>query len=345
MYSYDFNMDIKWISFPDARLTVYGLPWFQENKPLLWRLPRSATGSLPAGVEDLMRCPSGARIGFVTNSSELRLRVHSTGLRSMSNMSALGCRGLDVYVDGAYWCASFVDREGEQELLFFSGAERGSREVVIHLPTFQEIMVLEAGVDADASMAAMTPYAPGPPVVYYGSSVAQGGCSSRPGMTYSAMLGRATGRDFVNLGFSGAGKGEPEVVRLMTQIEAACFVLDVGKSYGRQDIETFSTMLEIIRRKHAQTPIVCVTPIWSTREIFDKEYASLSNHVRSVIRTAVSRRAGEGDRRVWLAEGEDLLGPDDADAYSDGVHPTDMGFERIAKRIEPLLRRVFDGNN
>ena len=56
-----------------------------------------------------------------------------------------------------------------------------------------------------------TPFRTAKPVVFYGTSITQGGCASRSGMSYQAILGRQLNLDFVNLGFSGNGKGEPVV--------------------------------------------------------------------------------------------------------------------------------------
>lgn len=49
------------------------------------------------------------------------------------------------------------------------------------------------------------------PVVFYGTSITQGGCASRPGMVHTALLGRRLDRPVINLGFSGNGKMDPEL--------------------------------------------------------------------------------------------------------------------------------------
>jgi hypothetical protein len=161
-------------------------------------------------------------------------------------------------------------------------------------------------------------------------------------MSYEAILTRRLGLDFVNLGFSGAGKAEPEVVELVAQVDACCYVFDLGKSFGGQPAEVYGAMLDTIRRAHPDVPLVCVTPIFSTRESFDGAYADLSEHVRDAVRQAVRERAESGGGRLHLVEGTDLLGPGDADAFHEGVHPTDLGFMRVADRLEPLLRQVLD---
>jgi hypothetical protein len=332
---------VRWIAFPDPRFEVRGLPWFAENAPDLWRLPKRAIAKgLPKVVRDLGRSPSGGRIRFASTTSQLRIRARSVGAKERWNMSAFGGSGLDVYVNGVYW-KSGVFPESDLDKTFFEGADRSRKEIVIYLPTYQEVRVLAIGVDADAEIAAARPFALDKPVVFYGSSVCQGSGVCRPAMTYEAIVCRRLNLDFVNLGFGGAGKAEPEVVALVNEIEAACFVLDLGKSYGRQPDAVYGEMLDTIRQKHPSAPIVCVTPIFSTREFYEADYRDLSTHVRDAMRRAARERRDKGDARLQLIEGLELLGAGDADMFHEGVLPTDLGYERMATRLEPALRKAL----
>lgn len=332
---------MKWIDFPDDSLTLSGLPWFQENAPRLWRFPAEGAGKLPDRVRTLMRYPDGGRIRFASDTSQLKLRIKAPHVQSMGNMSPFGCRGFDAYVDGVYWCSDTVAEKGTQDLVFFQGTNRELRQITIHLPTFQEATVLAVGVDANAEIGPPAPFALARPVVFYGSSVAQGGCACRPGMTYEAILARRLNLDFVNLGFSGAGRAEPEVVDLIAQIDACCFAFDLGKSYRMQPEEVYGAMLDRIRATHPSTPLICMTPIFSTREFYDASYTELSHYTRDVMRRAATKRIEAGDKNLCLVEGLDLLGRSDADTLHEGVHPTDLGFMRIADRLEPTLRQAL----
>ncbi|MSS73111.1 MAG: hypothetical protein EXS64_16710 [Candidatus Latescibacteria bacterium] len=136
----------------------------------------------------------------------------------------------------------------------------------------------------------------------------------------------------------GAGKAEPEVVEQVCAVEASCFILDLGKSYGFQTREAYTAMLERIRSSHRDIPLVCVTPVFATREWYDAEYVAISRHTREVVRGAVADRIGDGDRGVFLVEGLELLGSQDSDGFSpDGVHPSDLGHARIAERLQERM--------
>ena len=77
-------------------------------------------------------------------------------------------------------------------------------------------------------------------------------------MSYQAILGRMLNLDFVNLGFSGNGIGEPELARAVASINASCFVLDFAQNNPTVDslAQAYAPFLEVIRSAHPETPIL-----------------------------------------------------------------------------------------
>jgi len=331
------QIDVDWLAFPDpARFGVLGLHWFSENQPALWRLPKARIDTLPTGVNRRCRAPSGGRILIHCDTANLALRVVP------SNSGRLA--SFDVYIDGGF-AGNVVPAKADAraDVVLFKGLNRREKEILIYLPTQQEVIIASIGVDPQTRFSAPKPrYARPLPVVFYGSSVCQGSGASKPGMTYEAILGRDLNLDFINLGFGGAGKAEPGVVDLVNAIPACCYVFDLGKSYGMQDGMAYQRMLRTVRDRHPGVPIVCITPITSAREKQSDEYARRSLHTRAVVREAVNQllQAGAGD--LYLVEGADLLGFDDHDLLSkDGVHPSDDGYSLIARRLSPVLKRAI----
>ncbi len=53
-------------------------------------------------------------------------------------------------------------------------------------------------------------------------------------MTHVAMLGRTFHREVINLGFSGNGRMDPEVVKFVAELDPAVFVLDCLPNMGAQ---------------------------------------------------------------------------------------------------------------
>ena len=277
-----------------------------------------------------------------SNTTALKLRVSLNAANSMRHMSPTGVRGFDAYVDGQYWASATLGEETDQVLAFFDAVPAQMRDITIYLPLFQRVESLSIGLDPSARIEEPVAYSAPLPIVFYGSSIAQGACAGRPAMSYEAIVARALNVDFVNFGFSGSGKGEPEVVALVAGVPACCYVFDLGKSYGTQPAEVYVRMLEDVRKARPGVPLVCVTPIFSTRESYNTAYADLSRHVRKVTADALNQRIAAGDDALFLVDGLELLGPDDADGFQEGVHPNDLGFSRIAERLEPILRKALE---
>jgi len=159
-------------------------------------------------------------------------------------------------------------------------------------------------------------------------------------MTYPAITARKLNLDFVNLGFGGAGKAEPEVVGLVNQVEACCYLFDLGKSYGYQPLEVFGRMLDTIRASHPITPITVVTPIYGTKEPTDPELAKKSQVLRDLMRKAATDRAKARDKNMFVVEGLELCGAGDKDYFKDPLHPNDEGNQRMADRLVPTVEKL-----
>jgi len=334
---------MRWIEFPDPQLQVTGLPWFTENAPEVWRLPARARGAVRPPVWDLGTHPSGARIRFATDATALSVRLHYKSVGRMNNMCAIGQMGVDLYANNVYWKTAFPTEPGPLECPYFSGIERKRREISLYLPLYHPVQVVAVGVAEGATLWDPRPFALKGPAAFYGSSITQGGCASRPGLSYEAILCRALNLDFVNLGFSGNGKGEPEVAALMAEIPASCFVIDFAVNCDSVEAcqKVYAPFLAILRSRHPRTPIVAITPIFSTRELFEKSAREKWAGLREVVRKAVAERRAAGDHQVVLVEGCDILGPEGHEGFVDGTHPNDLGFQAMAKALEPVLRQAL----
>lgn len=336
-------MSVQWIPFPDARTPVFGLPFFTETTPDLLRLPKRAEGVVRDPVWGLAQQTSGGRIRFATDSSQLAIRVNYPNYGHMQNMCMFGKAGVDGCIDGQFWSIASPREEGPLEHTFYANMPRGLRQVCLYLPLYQAIAVEAIGIDDDARIEPPAPFAAEKPVVYYGSSITQGGCSSRPGLSYQAILSRTLNLDFVNLGFSGNGKGEPEVAKFMAEIDASCFVLDFAQNVATAAElgEVYLPFIETVRAAHPATPMICVTPIWADSEFISQGAVEKLEGQRDVVRAAVAQRLAAGDRHIRCVEGPEILGPDLSYGFVDGVHPNDLGFMSMAEGLTPVLKETL----
>ena len=107
--------------------------------------------------------------------------------------------------------------------------------------------------------ALFTPIAPrtDKPILFYGTSITQGGCASRPGSAFVSILGRRLDRPILNFGFSGNGLYELEVGRLLADLDPAIFAIDcVGNSTTEQIAERTEPLVKLLRGRHPLTPIL-----------------------------------------------------------------------------------------
>ena len=337
------DAEIRWLPFTSSEFVVDGLPWFSQNKGELYRLPLSLEKIVRPPVWNLAKSPSGGRIRFRTDAPSIAIRLEYPSPPNMANMHAFGQTGVDLYADGVYIASAIADKDAAPgktyEKVLFRGMPRTDRDITIYLPLYKPVKVLGIGLP-EAHISRPNAYALSRPVVFYGTSITQGGCASRSGMSYQAILGRMLNIDFVNLGFSGNGMGEPEMARAVAEVDAACYVLDFAQNNQTAAAleKVYAPFLETLRSRHPDTPILAITPIYAAREAAgDTEIQKM----RDLIRLVVSRAIGAGDRHLQLVEGTDLLGPAQGDGLVDGTHPNDLGFESMATGLAARLRKFL----
>ena len=305
-------------------LGVEGKGW-EDTESYYDRLPARAKTLVREPVWNLSRNSSGLCVRFATDAVEIRAAWD--GGRGLPHMAATGASGVDLYrkEDGG-WRFIRVGKpdEGWTERRLIDGLPGEPVEYLIYFPLYNRVSKVEIGIPAGAKISRVPPPA-GRPIVFYGTSITQGGCASRPGMSYAAILGRWLNRETINLGFSGNGRMEPEMARLMAELDPEVYVIDCIPNVGEKIGELTGPFVEIIREKHPETYILLVEDV----RVWDEE-------ANAQLRAAYERLLAAGDKNVFLLEGEGMIGPD-MEATVDTRHPTDLGFWLMAKAFRPAL--------
>lgn len=334
---------LAWFSPAEAPFRLVGFCWFDQDR-VHRRLPVEPDWPLPDAVDRLADHTAGGQIRFRTDSTRVAVRVRLSGPPGMNHMPATGQCGFDVYVgdfgDQQYWgTARPTLDETEYEAVFFATPEPQTRTVALNFPLYQGVEQVLVGLDADASVEAAPDFERPGRLVVYGTSITQGGCASRPGAAYPAELSRRLAIETVNLGFSGSGKGEPEVARTIAQIdEVACFVLDYESNVATAgDMRrTLRRFIPILRERHPEVPIVVASKTARIPERYDPDALADRLAKRKAQADVVARLQRAGDDRLEFLD----LGDHDLSASSvDGTHLTDGGFVQLADLIEPSVRR------
>jgi len=313
------------------------------------RLPAEAEGKVGEGVWKLSRHSAGLSVGFVTDSPVIvarwSLRLEDL---AMNHMAATGVSGVDLYVkqgDTWRWVATGrPEKVKGNEKVLVNNAPRGRHEYRLYLPLYNATESLEIGVRPGSALAKAPAY-PGDrakPMLFWGTSILQGGCASRPGMAYPSIIGRRMNRPVINLGFSGQGKMDPEVASLVAPLDASIYVIDCAPNMTPDLIkERTEPLVRTLRTAHPETPVVLVENIVYQQAWFLAESAKSYKNKNDALRAAYQRLIRAGVKNLHYLPAEQLLGEDD-EATVDGTHPTDLGFLRMAEAIEPVLRRILE---
>lgn len=340
---------LKWLSPKEQPFRLSGFPWFSQDN-VYRRLPVKPSYELPAAVNSLANSTAGGQVAFRTDSPKLSIRVELAGRANMYHMPATGQCGFDVYLgepgDQQYFCTTRYDHsQTSYEVVLYEYADSRQRHVTVNFPLYQGVKEVSIGIAPGSSIEAPLPYRSGKKVIVYGTSITQGGCANRPGMAYTNILSRRIPLEFVNLGFSGNGKGEPEVARVVSEIaDPALLVLDYEANIGTVENmkRTLPEFIRIYREAHPKTPVLVVSKIQYARERFEPELLQRRLDTKKVEMETVSMYRSQGDDNVHFFDGETLLGTDSYNECTvDGVHPTDLGFLRMADTLTPVLKELL----
>ena len=323
---------------------LYGVIPPPDDKIWFRRMSQEVADKVNIGVAQLNSNSAGGRVRFCTDSPYVALHAEVAG-SPMLNMSAYGRAGFDLY----------MKREGGQAYLRTLGGfeetldvchdmpSREMREYTLTLPLYSAVRHVYIGLAKDAVIQPPPPYTYERPVVFYGSSITQGGCASRSGNSYQGFISRRLDMNYLNLGFSGSAKGETTMAEYIAGLDMSAFVYDYDHNAPTPEhLETtHKPMFDIIRKAQPDLPIVMVSkPSFrlcegeTTRVDTDRRFA--------IIKATYDAAVAAGDTNVYLIDGREMMAELTAGEGScDTCHPNDLGFATMAKAIGDVLEKIL----
>ncbi len=336
------------VVFYDVRkepFNIYGL-YDPCNQPQFKRLPDEVAKSVSTGVERLYLNTAGGRVRFATDSEYVAIRTKIEIPTQYPHMSMFGMAGFDLYLDdpdtadSRYYETFKIGADATDGYSYqITFKSRRLRYLTINFPSYCNVSEVLIGLQGDATLDHGMRYRNVAPVVYYGNSITQGACASRPGNAYPNVVCRKTNTDFINLGFAGSGLAEESIARYMATLKMSVFVADYDHNapnpeYLRPSAER---LYRIIREAQPTLPYVFMS----------KSDFNISRHDENLLRRDViynlyQQARGEGDRNVYFIDGSSIFRCDEGDmATVDRTHPNDYGFYRMAKAVEAELRWIW----
>jgi hypothetical protein len=310
------------------------------------RLPVRADGVVRPPVWNLSRNSAGMCVRFVSDANAIQARWTLTSKNlAMPHMPATGVSGLDLYVKsdkGWRWLGVGMPKEQTNTATLAAGIPAGTREYMLYLPLYNGVSSVEIGIAKDKFLAKGPAYAKDKkPIVFYGTSITQGACASRPGMVYTAILGRRLGSPVVNLGFSGNGRMEPEVVKFIAEIDASVYVIDCLPNMSAKEVAANTApMVQLLHQKKPGTPILLVEDRNYDNSHLLPGPKQRNEASQAALKAAYNQLIKDGVKGVHYLSGAGMLG-DDNEGTVDSSHPTDLGFMRQADAFEKALRPIL----
>jgi hypothetical protein len=327
----------KELWYDGSLLLLEGKGW-ENTESYYDRLPASAKDKVPKPVWELSHHSAGMCLRFVTEAKSIKVRwtVRNANL-AMPHMPATGVSGIDLYMraDNSQW--TFV-QNGRPTTKSNEASFRVTpdRECLLYLPLYNGLESLKIGVPKDKGLLKPTesPGGRNKPIVIYGTSITQGGCASRPGMAFTAIIGRQLDVPVINLGFSGSGKMEPQMADLLAELDPAVYVLDCLWNMRPADVsERVGPFVKKLRSVRPNTPILLV------------EDCSVSNTTPTekgtICRRIYEDLKAEGITGLHFLPNRDMLGTD-GDGTVDGCHPNDVGMLRQALVFTQSLATILE---
>ena len=326
-----------------APFVLEGFPFVKKDTAPYCRLPLESLSSLSEGLQALAYHTAGGQIRFCTDSTAIAIKATIGEKSGMNHMPASGQSSFDCYCgigkDKKFIGISrpSVDQTSYNNIIPVSTTPE-IHEITINFPLYNSVKEVLIGLHPGAKILFPTPHAVEKPVLFYGSSITQGGCASRPGNAYCQIITRWLDAPCINLGFSGNAKGEPEMAEIMNLLNLSAFVMDYDHNTPTAEYlqHTHEPFFKIIRAKNPNLPIILVSA--------SPQLSTTANgiHRKNIIMETYLNAIHAGDKNTYFIDGNTIFGTSEQDSCTmDGTHPNDLGFMRMAEHIYPIILQAM----
>ena len=340
--------DLRFFDPRKAPFKIYGL-YNPLSENVYKRMPTEIATKVNSGVAVLHLETAGGRIRFATDSKYIVINAKMPVMRRSPHNPLTGTSSFDLYIDDENGAPSrffkpfippYDSNGGFESIQEFK--TRKLRYITICFPSYAEVSELYIGLQEDAVIKEGLPYRDMKPILYYGSSITQGACSSRAGNIYQNIICRRNNIDYINLGFSGSAKAEDVMIDYLCTLDPSIFVMDYDHNAPNVEhlINTHRKLYETYRAAHPDVPIIIV----SKADVYKSYESSLER--RDVIMATYLYARQSGDKNVYFVDGMRIY-PDSLydDCMVDHCHPTDLGMSYLADAIGTEISRILTRGN
>lgn len=339
------------LSVFDKPVKVYGIPGFYETGKLE-RFPdylqrelvelHSKNGHSIIG--HLAKRTTGARAAFRTDSENIHIEMKLKTLEHDVGMSRYSCSSLAVYTgkgEGLRFrglaVPGFDDMTGD---IAFT-KENKCEDVMLFFPRNEIVENIYITIDDGCCILSPEPYRYEKPVVFFGSSITEGGHASLVTNAYAALLSRWLDFDYYNFGLSGCCLGQKCIGDYICSLSPSVLVCDYDHNAPTAEYlrNTHEPFFKNIREKLPDLPVIFMSAP-------NYDHMSEADIRCEIIRNTYENAKNAGDRNVYFIDGRDFFGEDERQfCTTDTIHPNDFGFHRMARVIEPVLKDILESGS
>ncbi len=337
---------------------VFGIPSF-FNGDFLPNTPRSDKKSIKRGLlhrfprnlrqqfsylHERSICTSGIRIEFTTDAKSIQIVSSHSKLKHRENYSNMAQACIDILVDGLFWTNYYTKWEDPEKI--YLPEDGAMHRICLVFPNYARLRLKKIVLHEVSSVSQKTPsyLLENRPIVYYGSSITQGGCASRPALAYPHQLSETFCINYVNLAISGNARGEPELANYIAGFtHAALFILDWGANLlDPQDGDLLEHRYEnfwrVIHEHNPNTPILFVglqnfSHDLSSPPAFRKHIQKKRDFIKEKA-IAACNEINQKSKMFDYIDGTSIINAESLDLTLDGVHPSDRGHKTYAELLE-----------
>lgn len=290
-------------------------------------------------IKYLAKHSSGLYIDFTTNSTSINLHVKTSSSSYMAHMTAIGQIGIDLYYKQnnkyIFIATTKIDQK-EYLITLIKNLLPETRSFRLYLPLYITLEELEIGIDQNSTIQSNTNIIKDK-IVTYGTSITQGGCATRPGMSYPSILGRLINYEIINLGFSGNCHLNLEIAEQITTIKNLKYlIIEAEANINDPKIikERLPLFLEILLNKMKNLNIIVISHFPDAFELIDENTRKTRNETRKIQKDICEKY------NCNFISGIDILKEYSFDESVDGTHLTDLGFYKIATYLKNYITDI-----
>lgn len=289
---------------------------------------------------------TGLMVAFRTNSNYIGLDARYTSFAGGSNSPLYATRGFDLYIrqDGQWmWAANCVPHnavaDDQLSMVLLQNSVEGWKECLVYLPLFSSLVDLAIVTDEESDIEPLENPFSGR-VAVFGSSYTHGSGCSRAAMSYSAQLGRMTGYEFINMGFSGNSKLQPYFAQALCEADVDAYLFDsFSNPTPEQMRERLFPFIEKIQAAHPGKPLIFMKSVWREKRNFSPAYEA-KEHAKEATADSLMRIAVARYSDVYWVEATNTIGKYH-ECTTDGSHPDNHGYTLWAESVKDEVVEIL----